>query len=584
MSIPEKYKKNIPYKIFNQIRLIYFKILVIFQLLFGKHQLFLKGIKTIKSKGLKELTKKIFEVQSDEFINKSINDQYKLKVKQNKLSLSELKKQSLKKFKLNPLISIIVPVYNPNEEFLVECIESVLKQTYPNWELCIADDCSTNPKIKRILNKFQQKDNRIKLTFRQKNGHICNASNSALKLATGKYIALLDNDDFLPPNAIYEIIKTINKLPNTDYIYSDEDKFKNKIGFNEPSFKPSWSLDKLFGYMYTGHLSVYRKEIIDKVKGFTPGTHGAQDYDLLLKSLPYIKKIRHIPKILYHWRQHQNSTSTNLKCKPYALDAGKNVLFNRLTKYINKPFNVINMENGYYYLDFCPLENKKIDLYIKKNTNNEKIINFLKTKINQLVYYKNIEDLNSLINKGNGEYSLIINQSVDVSNPDSLNNFLRYLDVNNVGMIGPKIINKKNQIISSGLIVLDKIETLFLNKNVKYGYTNNISVQSNVSGLSSTFFAFKTKTFKEKIKYFDKNLDSLFAFDMSIRLNKYNLRTVFYPQLSIINYSNKEAVINKEYVLLKIKYKNQLKEKFLNRNLTINNKNNLCLKNIFNSF
>jgi hypothetical protein len=151
-------------------------------------------------------------------------------------------------------------------------------------------------------------------------------------------------------------------------------------------------------------------------------------------------------------------------------------------------------------------------------------------------------------------------------------------------MIGPKIINKKNQIISSGLIVLDKIETLFLNKNVKYGYTNNISVQSNVSGLSSTFFAFKTKTFKEKIKYFDKNLDSLFAFDMSIRLNKYNLRTVFYPQLSIINYSNKEAVINKEYVLLKIKYKNQLKEKFLNRNLTINNKNNLCLKNIFNSF
>lgn len=244
-------------------------------------------------------------------------------------NLNKLKRQS-QLLKQKPLLSIIVPVYNPQIKFLREAIDSVLNQTYPHWELCLADDHSPNPQVVETIKEYATKDKRIKYTLRPKNGHICKASNSALKLATGEYIVLLDNDDILWPNALYEIAKTINQHPEADLIYSDEDKLmEDGITHTDPFFKPDWSPDYLRSVNYITHLSTIKSSIMTKLKGFLPGTEGAQDWDLFLRLSHISNNIIHIPKILYSWRMSPTSTASETgarNAKNYAYINQKKVL------------------------------------------------------------------------------------------------------------------------------------------------------------------------------------------------------------------------------------------------------------------
>lgn len=218
--------------------------------------------------------------------------------------------------KYNPIISIVLPVYNVNREHLIECIESVIQQTYPHWELCIADDCSTLPHVKEVLEEFKSKDERIKIVYRNKNGHISACSNSAIKLAEGEFIALLDNDDTLSPIALFEIVSEINKFPSVDILYSDEDKIfrKNRI---QPFFKKNWNPKLLFSLNYFCHLVVYRSSVIDRIGGFRVGYEGVQDWDLAIRAVKVASLIRHIPKVLYHWRISPTSTAGGESRKPY---------------------------------------------------------------------------------------------------------------------------------------------------------------------------------------------------------------------------------------------------------------------------
>jgi GT2 family glycosyltransferase len=231
-------------------------------------------------------------------------------------------------FSLKPKISIVMPTYNTEEKFLRLCIDSVLNQHYSNIELCIADDNSPNKNVRKVLSKYAKKDDRIKLIFRPENGHISKATNSALELATGDYVALLDHDDELPLNAIYEVVKAINENPECNIIYSDEDKIDEEGNRFEPHFKSGWNPDLLYSQNYISHLGIYRKTLIDEIKGFRTGVEGSQDYDLLLRALKACdsKGVVHIPKVLYHWRAIAGSTALEEGEKSYTTDSGKKAL------------------------------------------------------------------------------------------------------------------------------------------------------------------------------------------------------------------------------------------------------------------
>ncbi|MBN2719171.1 MAG: glycosyltransferase family 2 protein [Deltaproteobacteria bacterium] len=222
------------------------------------------------------------------------------------------------------VISIVMPVYNPDPQMLTDTIESILAQTYPHFELCIADDCSTRPGVIDVLRQYARRDARIKVVFREENGHISRSSNSALALCTGAFVALMDHDDLLPVHALNEVALAIEAQPDVNIVYTDEDKIDAGGKRTEPNFKPAWNPDLLYSQNYVSHLGVYRHALIKEVGGFREGLEGAQDHDLLLRCAMACggKGIVHIPKVLYHWRVGEGSTALHAEEKTYTTSAG----------------------------------------------------------------------------------------------------------------------------------------------------------------------------------------------------------------------------------------------------------------------
>ncbi len=231
-----------------------------------------------------------------------------------------------------PKISVLMPVYNAPESFLRDAIESVQNQIYPHWEFCIADDASPLPHVRQILTEYADQDPRIKLALREKNGHISQCSNSALALATGEFIALLDHDDVLTPDALHAVVDLLNQHPEAGMVYSDEDKIDFLDELSEPTFKPDWSPEALLSRMYIGHLGVYRRTSVRSLGGFREGYEGSQDYDLALRFTEQDDRVFHIPKILYHWRVHEESSAGTTETKPYAYQAAEKALSDALLR------------------------------------------------------------------------------------------------------------------------------------------------------------------------------------------------------------------------------------------------------------
>lgn len=231
-------------------------------------------------------------------------------------------------FAYKPVISIIMPTYNSNIEWLTEAIESIRKQIYPHWQLCIADDASTDSAIQKVLQQFEQQESRIKVVYRSQNGHISAASNSALQLATGEWIALLDHDDLLSEHALFWIVDALQNKPDTRLIYSDEDKIDEKGRRFDPYFKPDWNKELFYSQNMFSHLGVYHAALLKEISGFRIGFEGSQDYDLALRCIERVnaREIHHIPHVLYHWRVHTNSTALSADTKPYAMIAGERAL------------------------------------------------------------------------------------------------------------------------------------------------------------------------------------------------------------------------------------------------------------------
>lgn len=258
--------------------------------------------------------------------NVCIDDaQYRRWIRRNEPDASALERQRNHQFSCQPRISVVMPVYRPPLPYLQEALESIRSQTYPNWEACIADASGTM-EVGDLLANYAASDSRFHVRKLSENLGIAGNTNEAIRLASGEFVAFLDHDDTLAPFALHEIVRALNCSPDADLVYSDEDKLDARGRRTEPHFKPDWSPEYLQSLNYLCHLVVIRRELLTTLGGLRPGFEGAQDYDLVLRASESARRIEHVPKVLYHWRMHTDSTAATIAAKPAAVDAGRRAL------------------------------------------------------------------------------------------------------------------------------------------------------------------------------------------------------------------------------------------------------------------
>ncbi len=239
---------------------------------------------------------------------------------------------AIRQLSRKPIISIVTPVYNVQAALLRRCIESVKAQWYPFWELCLCDDTSTDKGTLEVLREYRGSDVRIRIVRNEQNLGIAGASNRAAEISTGEFLAMLDNDDEITPDALYEVVKALNGDSAIDLLYTDEDKLEETGEFTEPYFKPDWSPEHLHSVMYMLHMLVIRKELFYDAGEFRSEFSGAQDYDLALRASTLARTIHHVPKVLYHWRKIAGSAAAQVDAKPQALEAGRRALEDHIQK------------------------------------------------------------------------------------------------------------------------------------------------------------------------------------------------------------------------------------------------------------
>jgi GT2 family glycosyltransferase len=266
-------------------------------------------------------------------------------------------------FAYRPLVSIITPVYNTPAQWLNEAIESVLQQVYENWELLLVDDGSALAETVALLAELEGRDPRILVVRRETTGGISAASNSGLEVARGEWVGLFDHDDILEPDALFEVVKYLQTNPETDLIFSDEDKITEE-GLAAPQFKPDWSPDFLLSYNYLCHFTTVRREVVEKAGRFRTEFDGAQDYDLFLRVTELTTRIHHLPRILYHWRRSETSTSDNIRRKPLALEAGRRAVESHLERRGERGHVTVDWNTHAYWVKRELRETRRISIII----------------------------------------------------------------------------------------------------------------------------------------------------------------------------------------------------------------------------
>lgn len=492
-----------------------------------------------------KIYKLIFRYTPQEKIDLEENEAYnKYWIPNNEPNEEELEKQRKTEFKNMPKISIVVPMYNTPEKYFEELLESLKNQTYRNWELCLAD--GSPEKAEYISKLIEPLGEKIKYKFLNENKGISGNSNEALKLVTGDYIALLDHDDIIPIFALYEIVKTINENPEVDFLYTDEDKIlEEKDKRISPHFKQDFAIDTLRSYNYICHFSIFKKELMDKLKGFNSEFDGSQDYDLILRATENAKCIVHIPKILYHWRINNNSVASGASAKPYAYVAAKKAILSSIERHDIKGATVEDSKIiGLYKVNYpvngepkisiiIPNNNHKRDLKrciksIKKSTykNYEIIIvENNSTQKNIFKFYKKLEKdskikieicnlesfnyskLNNFgVNKSAGEYLVFLNNDTKIISKNWLETIISNCQRKEIGAIGAKLIYRNKKIQHAG-VVLNLTGTAghvnWNEKSRKPGYFGRIMIQQNCSSVTGALLGISRKTF-EQVKGFDE--------------------------------------------------------------------------------
>jgi len=484
-----------------------------------------------------------------------------------------------------PLVSVVMPVFNTPIEMLIEAINSVNDQVYENWELLIVDDKSTNPKIKKLLNSYAQKNSRIKVYFKNKNEGISKAINFGLNLVAGDFFCILDHDDKIPLDALYHVGNLVLENPNVDYIYTDEDKISKdgKIHFGH-FYKPDWSPEYFLGMMYTCHLSVFRLSIAKKIKGYRSQYDGAQDYDFALRFVAQINQnnIKHIPRILYHWRAWENSTAQNLASKPLAEIRGQKAVKDYLKRNKDKFKISRHKVPGHNQVTFLPKVNSLISIIIPTANKSLRIKNRIENHIDTLVdeilkktTYKNYEivvvhngnleskqlklfskiknlnlvnyqsskfSLSEKINiggaKAKGDYLVLMNDDIRVTDPKWLEKMLGMQQRDKVGIVGVKLLFPDNTIQHAGVTLLNGYpgHPFYNMSEEEHGYGLSTQISRNYLAVTGAC-SMTPKWLFEKIGGYSKRYPINYNdVDYCLKLHQLGYRSVYLANVSMIHY------------------------------------------------
>lgn len=486
-------------------------------------------------------------------------------------------------FSFKPLISVIMPVYNTPEKWLKKAINSVIAQIYDNWELCIVDDGSTDTTVRQTLQEYQSHPN-IHIKYRQSNGHISQASNDAVAMAKGEYIAILDHDDELRPHSLFEVVKILQTAPSAKLIYSDEDKITVKGERINPYFKPDLNIELLRSQNYICHLTVIKKDCIISVGGFRGEVNGAQDWDLFLRIIDSIstEEVVHIPKILYHWRIIESSTANSTAAKPYVLKAqqtcvqehlkrnkidGKAQILHDISQIkVNYSFSestaltvsiIIPTKDQVHHLKRC-IKSIETKTLIKKyeiiiiNNNSEEESTF--EYFQQLSTHPNIKIVddsrpfnfsqlnNSAAKLARGQYLLFLNNDIEVITKGWLTEMLSLLQQDHVGAIGAKLLFPNGLLQHAGVILGIGGVAGHNHKGIRRdnpGYFNRVALRSEFSAVTAACLLCKKEVFANIGGFNENSLSVAFNdVDLCLRIRQAGYRIIYTPYAELYHYES----------------------------------------------
>ncbi len=490
----------------------------------------------------------------------------------------------IQKFSYKPLISIVTPVYNIEDVWLEKCIQSVLAQTYTDWELCIVDDASTRKGIRKALQQYSNSDPRIKTKYLAQNLHISGATNEALDMARGEFAAFLDHDDELHPNALYEIVNLLQSSGDADIIYTDNDMINTAGRRFHPKFKPDWSPELLLSYMYISHLLVCRTSLVRESGGFRKGYEGAQDHDLALRLSEKTERIYHIPRILYHARNLPQSVSSSGDAKPYSLLAGTKAVQDAVNRRgiharVDRPDFAVQAKYGIYKLNFTELREDKVAIIIPTRDRLDLLkgcIESIEAKTTYKSYDIIIADDSSreeatlnyfnsvrhkVINTGDGgpfnfsriinsavrqldddvEYILLLNNDTEVITGNWIEEMLGLMHSPEIGAVGAKLLYKDNKIQHAGIIAPlheglpgHAFKTLDVSSP---GYLFYAKVVRNYSAVTAACMLTRRSYFNQVGGFDEDNLNEAYNdVDYCLKLSEKGYRVVYTPYAALYHY------------------------------------------------
>ena len=497
-----------------------------------------------------------------------------------------------------PKISIVIPVYNVSRKLLSECCDSILNQSYSNFEICLSDDKSTNKETIDTLKEYEKKDKRVKVVYRKENGHISRATNSAIEIATGEFIGLMDNDDVITKDALEEVVKCLNKDKSLDMIYSDEDKMDMKGRFREPHFKSDFAPDTLLSSNYICHFCVLRKSIVDKIGGFRVGYEGSQDHDLFLRFTEETNKVYHIPKVLYHWRMIPGSTAATIDSKSYALERGKKTVEDALKR--RKIDGKVTISYNHYLIEYTYKKEPSISIIVptkdhaddtrkclssvfeKTNYKNYEVVLVDNDSTEKELFdlideykskYKNFRVVdakmpfnyskinNIAVDTCKSDYIVLLNNDTELITEDWLKIMVGYAMQKHIGTVGVKLLYPDDTIQHAGVVLgvggIANHAFLGLPRD-SVGLYARLALPHNYSANTAACFMVSRKKYKEVGGLEEDLMVAYNDIDFNLKLLDKGYYNVFLPQVELYHYESKSRGLDTTTE----KYKRFMKEQY----------------------
>lgn len=524
-------------------------------------------------------------------------------------AIREVQKETV--FDKQPCFSIVVPLYKTQEKYLKELVESIKGQTYSNWELCLSDGSGGDSPLKEILKELEHSDSRIKVISSKESLQIAENTNAAIDIATGDYIVFADHDDILSVDALYECTKCINENQEVDMIYSDEDKVSmDGQTYFEPHFKPDLNMDLLCSVNYFCHLVVVKRQLLEQAGKLNGEYNGAQDYDFVLRCVENTDAVYHIPKILYHWRAHMDSTAENPESKRYAFEAGRRA--------IQKHYERIGLKDAYveetaypgtYRTRYKYADKPKVSIIIDEITKKELLGKTLQSiKANDYPVYEVIivdctekkeiekfvekyQDKRIRVKRGEkiwtaakrknegagcaeGEYLIFLAGNAEYADKEGISELVSVAMRSDVGVVGTRSYYKNGTVEHAGCVIgmNGTAGSLFeYTLRGENGYFSHIVTQMQYSAVAGACMMVKKDIF-EKVNGFDEDYKGeLGKVDLCLKIRNKHMSVVYNPYVKVMRWSNELRNNENDEKLFKKQWAEILEkdDPYYNKNLSL---------------